>query len=71
MRFIKCNNSFTNKDYTEEIQDFNRKKIYHSDLNSSAKMQAFCKKYDVHIGCFDGTRKYPRNITQRNISLYI
>ena len=23
----------------------------------SARIQPFCKKYDVNIGCFDGTRK--------------
>ena len=38
---------------------------------TSARNQPFCKKFDLSIGCFDGTRINPRNITQRNISLFI
>ena len=38
---------------------------------TSARLQPFCKKFDINIGCFDGTRINPRNLTQRNISLVI
>ena len=38
---------------------------------TSATIQPFCKKYNKNIGCFDGTRINPRNITQRNTSLFI
>ena len=37
---------------------------------TSAKIQAFCEKYNISIGCFDGTRINPRKNTQRNTSLY-
>ena len=36
-----------------------------------ARIQPSCKKYDINIGYFDGTRINPRNITQRNSSLFI
>ena len=38
---------------------------------TSARIQPFCTKYNTNIGCFDGTRINPRNITQRNTSLFI
>ena len=33
---------------------------------TSVKVQPFCRKYNINIGCFDGTRINPGNITQRN-----
>ena len=38
---------------------------------TSARIQPFCRKYNINIGCFDGTRLNPRNLTQRNTSLFI
>ena len=38
---------------------------------TSARIQPFCKKYNINISCFDGTRVNPRNLTQRNTSLFI
>ena len=37
----------------------------------SARIQPFCRKYNNKIGCFDGTRVNPPNITQRDTSLFI
>ena len=42
-----------------------------SNLMTSARIQPFCKNYNINIGCFDGTRINPRNLTQRDTSLYI
>ena len=36
-----------------------------------ARLQPFCRKCNINIGCFDGTRINPRNLTQRNASLFI
>ena len=38
---------------------------------TSARIQAFCRKYNINIGCYDGFRVCPRNIKQRNIALKI
>ena len=38
---------------------------------TSARFQQFCSKYIINIGCFDGTRINPRNLTQRVTSLFI
>ena len=71
MCFIKCNIYFTNKDYTEEFRDFIRSEKKRSGIMTFTGVQLFCEKYDNSIGCFDGKRTNPRNITERNISLFI
>ena len=38
---------------------------------TSAIIQPFCRKYNININCFDGTRINLRNITQRNKALFI
>ena len=71
MCFIKCINYFTKKDYTEELLTFIRSEQGRSNVMTSARIQPFCKKHNINIGCFDGTRINPRNLTQRNTSLFI
>ena len=34
-------------------------------------MQPFCRKHIIDIGCFNGTEKTSRTMTQRNRSLFI
>ena len=68
--FIKCIKYFTNKDYTEEFLTFIRTERRRSNVMTSARMQPFCTKYNINIGCVDGII-IPRNLTQRNISLFI
>ena len=69
--FIKCINYFTKKDYTEEILTFSRSENYRSGVMTSARVQPFCRKYNINIGCIDGTRINPRNLTQRNTLLFL
>ena len=38
---------------------------------TSARIQAFCEKLNISIGCFDGTRRNHRCISQRKRSLFI
>ena len=71
MCFIKCINYFTKKDYTEEFLNFIRTEQRRSNVMTCARVQPFCKNYSINIGCFDGTRINPRNITQRNTALKI
>ena len=71
MCFIKCINYFTKKDYTEEFLTFIRSEQRRSNVMTSARVGSFCRKYNINIGCFDGTRINPRNITQRNTALKI
>ena len=38
---------------------------------TSVSIQPFCGKYNINIGCFVGTRINPRNIIERNTSIFI
>ena len=71
MCFIKCKNYFTKKEYTEEFLTFIRSEQRRSNVMTSARIQPFCEKFNINIGCFDGTRINPRNLTQRKTSLFI
>ena len=66
---IKCINFFTQKDYTEEFLTFIRTEQKTSNVMTSARIQPFCRKYNINISCFDGARIIPRNITQRETAL--
>ena len=37
----------------------------------SAKIQPFCRKFKINIGCYDGFRVCPRNIAERNVAFYV
>ena len=69
--FIKCIIYFTKKDHTEEFLTFIRTEQRRSNVMASARIQPFCKKYNINIGCFDGTGINPGNVTHRNTALKI
>ena len=69
--FINCINYFTKKDYTEEFLTFIRTEQRRSNVMTAARIQPFCRKYNINIGCYDGFRVCPGNITQRNIAFII
>ena len=71
MCFIKCIKYSTEKDYTEGFLTFIRTEQRKSYVMTSARTQPFCRKHNINIGCFDGTRINPRNITQRKTAIKI
>ena len=64
--FIKCINYVIKKEYTEEFLTFIRTERRRSNVMTSARIQPFCRKYNINIDCYDGFRVCPKNITQRN-----
>ena len=68
---MKCINFFAKKDYTQEFLTFIRTEQRRSNVMTSARIQPFCRKYNINIGYYDGFRVYPRNITERNVVLKI
>ena len=60
---------FTKKDYTEEFLTFIRTEQRRSNVMTAARIQPFCRKHNINIGCYDGFIVCPRNITQRYIAL--
>ena len=71
MCFIKCTKCFTKKNNTELFLAFIPSKQRRYNVMKSARIERFCIKYNINIGCFDATRNNPRNVTQRNTSLFI
>ena len=71
MCFIEYKNYFNEKDFAEEFLTFIRTEQRRSKVMTSARIQPFCRKYNINIGCFDGTRINPRNVTQRDTALKI
>ena len=69
--FIKCIYHLTGKDCTQKFSTFIRTEERRSNVMTSDRIQPFCRKYNLNIGCFDGTKINPRNITQRSISFFI
>ena len=67
--FIKCINYFTEKVFTEEFLSFIRTEQRRSNVMTVARVQPFCRKHNINIGCYDGFRVCPRNITERNLAL--
>ena len=58
------------KDYTEEFLTFIRSEQRRSSVFKSARIKLSSRKYNINIECSDGSRINPRNITQRNTSLF-
>ena len=56
------------KNSTEEFQDFLRTKQKRKIWPLLELRAAFGRKYNINIGCFDGAKMNPRNITERNIA---
>ena len=67
--FIKCIKYLTSIDYTQEYLTFIRIEQSRSNVMTTAKIQTFCKKQTIKIGCYDWFRVWPRNIQERDIAL--
>ena len=70
MCFIKRFLYFAKKDYTEGFLTFIRAERRRSNVMTSARVGSFCRNNNINIGFFDGTIIHPRNLTQRNTSLF-
>ena len=71
MCFRKCINYFTDKDYTKECLTFIGDEKYRSEVMISARVQPFCRKDNINIGCFDGKIINRRKSTRRKMSLFL
>ena len=69
--FKECITHFTKKDYRQESLAFIRTEQRRSKVMTAARIEPFCRKYVINIGCYDGFRVCPRNIAERNMALYV
>ena len=71
--FRKCLEFISNKDLSEEYRDFIKNSKTTKNIMTSAKIQPFCKKYNINLGVYNINQQeiLPRSVTERRISLYI
>ena len=69
--FIKCVNYKTGKDYKQQYLDFIRNENRRSNIMNKAKIQPFCGANNINSGYFDGTRVFPRSVTDRNNAFFL
>ena len=71
--FLKCINYLTGKDYKKEFLDFIRNEKRRTNVMTKARIQPFCKKYSINIGCYDNNSRkvLPLSVTERNKALYL
>ena len=68
--FIKFNKYFNKNSYTEEFRDFLGNEKSRPGIMTSARIHP-SKKYKINIGCFDGKIISPRDVTEKNIWMFI
>ena len=71
--FRKCLEFISNKDLSEEYRDFIKNTKTTKNIMNCAKIQPFCKKYNINLGVYNINQQeiLPRSITERRICLYI
>ena len=71
--FRKCFEFISNKDLPEEYRDFIKNSKTTKNIMTSAKIQPFCKKYNINLGVYNKNQQeiLPRSATERRICLYI
>ena len=69
--FVKNVNYIHGQDYKQQYLDFIRNEKRRSNIMTKARIQPFCRANISNSGYFDGTRNFPRSVTQRNIALFL
>ena len=69
--FVECFKFLKGKDYKQQYQAFIRNEKRRSIIMTKARIQPFCRANNIIIGFYDGTRVFPRTVTDRNNALYL
>ena len=69
--FVKCNNFLTGEDYKQQYLDFMRNEKRRSNIMTMARIKSFCRANNINLGYWDGTRVFPRSVTNRDSALFL
>ena len=71
--FRKCIEFITKKDFSEQYRNFIKDSIRTKNIMTSARIQPFCKKYNINLGVYNLKQQkiLPLSVTQRNICSFI
>ena len=68
--FVKCNTFITGQDYKKQYLDFIKNEKRRSNITTKARIQPFCRANNTTLGYFDGTKVFPRSVTDRDTALF-
>ena len=65
--------SIKKKDFSQQYRDFIKESQGNKNIKTSAKIQPFCKKYNLNLGVYNIKQQeiLPRSVTERGACLYI
>ena len=69
--FVKCIKFITGQDYKQQYLAFIRNEKRRSNTMTKARIQPFCRAKNVNLGYYDGTRVFPRSVTDRINALFL
>ena len=71
--FRKCLEFIYKKDFTKKYHDFIKNSKTTKNIMTSAKIQPFCKKYNINLGVYNINQQeiLPRYVTERRLCLII
>ena len=69
--FVKCINYLTGEDYTQQYLEFISDSDRRKNVMTLAKIQPFCKKYNIDLGYFNGKQVKPVSVKERHKCLYL
>ena len=69
--FVICINYLTGQDYKQEYLDFIRNESRRSNVMTKARIQPCLRKLGINLGYFNGERKFPRAVTNRDSAFYL
>ena len=71
--FRKCLEFIYEKDFTKKYHDFIKNSKTTKNIMTSAKIQPFCKKYNINLGVYNINQQeiLPRYVTERRLCLII
>ena len=69
--FVNCYNFLTGEDYKQQYLDFIRNEKRRSNIMTKARIQPFCRANNINLGYFDGTKVFPRSVTEKNIAFFL
>ena len=68
--FVKCIKLITGKNYKQQNIDFITNEKRRSIIITKARIQPFCRANNINLEQIDGTRVFPRSVTDGNNALF-
>ena len=68
--FVKCNHFITGEDFKQQHFENIGNEKRRSNILNKARIQAFCRANNTNLTYYDGTKGFPRPVTDRKNALF-